>query len=468
MTDKDFYTFTQSGKEDWIEQIKKDLKGRDYDQTLSSTLWENIKVQPFYTKEDLNKNAAEYRFHMDSFMPGDSSRIWVNLASCFPKEEESANEEILHSLQNGAEGLVLHLEGTENLNRLLKGVQTEFISTNFLPTGETALFFRAIQEWKESLALTPNMLKGNILWSPFDDLFRGVSSLNPGLDLAAKAIQDYKEFREFFPVTINLARYANTGATGIQELTYGLGEVIELIDKFSKKAISPAETFENLVFHTALGDSHFAEIAKTKALRKLVMELARNYGVHLEMENIHIITSTSTWSKSLLDKNTNLIRQTYEAMAGILGGANSLWVIPVEEKNVTVLEKRIARNVSSILKEESYLDKVMDPASGSFYLEKLQEEIEQNVVQNLQELEQNGGWLKSFEDRTLHSEIRKSRESVQKKVLADSAIKVGVNKYFAKDSQEEHLPFEPLAEKDFELLPSRATYFVEQNNLSNA
>ncbi|MCE7055803.1 methylmalonyl-CoA mutase family protein [Algoriphagus sp. AGSA1] len=467
MTDLDFYTFTQSGKEAWIEQIKKDLKGRDYDQTLSSTLWEKIKVHPFYTKEDLNKDTAEYRFHMDSIMPGDSARTWTNLVSIYPIEE-TANKEILHFLQNGAEGLVLHLEGTENLNRLLKGVQTEFISTNFLPTGETALFFRTIQEWTESLTLTPNMLKGSFLWSPFDDLFRGSSSFDQGLDFAAKAIHDYKEFRELFPVTVNLARYANTGATGIQELAYGLGEVIELIDKFSKKAISPAQAFENLVFHTAIGDSHFAEIAKTKALRKLIVELARNYGVHLQMESIHIIASTSTWSKSPLDKNTNLIRQTYEATAGILGGANSLWVIPAEEKNASALEKRVARNVSAILKEECNLDKVMDPGSGSFYLEKLQEKIEQNVILKLQELEQNGGWLKSFENRNLHSEIRKSRESSQKKVLADSEIKVGANKYLAKDSQEEYILFDPLVEKDFELLPSRATYFVEQNNLSNS
>ncbi|PZX59174.1 methylmalonyl-CoA mutase [Algoriphagus ratkowskyi] len=468
MINQDFYTFPPSSKNDWIDQIKRDLKGKDYDSTLTSELWDKIKIQPFYTSDDLNEEVAEYKFHPESKLPGMSPRLWNNLVSIYPENEKSANEETLHTLQNGADGLVFHLDGSENLNQILRAVHTEFISTNFLPTGETALLFRAIHEWIQSTTLKPSMLSGAILWNPCDELFLTNGDLELGIDLAAKAINDFKEFREFYPMTIDLSRYANAGATGIEELTYGLGEVIELIDKLSKKAISPTQVFENLAFHTAIGDSHFAEIAKIKGLRKLIKELAGNYGVEVEMESIHIITSTSTWSKSLLDKNTNLIRQTYEAMAGILGGGNSLWVKPTEGRNASVLEKRIARNISTIVKEESYLDKVMDPAAGSFYLEKLQQEIEEEVILELQKLEETGGWLKGFEARTIHKEIRASRESAQKKILSEANIKVGVNKYLAKGKLENHLPFEQIIEKDFELVPSRATYFVEQNILSKA
>ncbi|MDR7129473.1 methylmalonyl-CoA mutase [Algoriphagus sp. 4150] len=468
MTNQDFYTFIPTGKNDWVDQVKQDLKGKDFDDTLTSTLWEKIKIQPFYTSEDLKDLTQEYKFHPDSKIPGMSPRIWTNLVPFYPENEKSSNEEILNTLKNGADGLILHLKGTQNLNRILKGVHTEYITTIFSPTAESALFLRLIQEWIGSLNLKPTMLSGAIRWNPCDELFGSGENFNLGIDLAAQTINDFREFREFYPMTIDLSRYANTGATGIQELTYGLGEVIELIDKLSKKSISARQVFENTAFHTAIGDSHFAEIAKVKALRKLIVELAGNYGVQIKVENIYIIASTSIWSKSLMDKNTNLIRQTYEAIAGILGGANSLWVNPVESKNASVLEKRIARNVSSILKEESYLDKVMDPAAGSYYMEVLQAEIEKAVISGLQELEEQGGWLKSFEDRTLHAEIRKSRETAQKKVLADSLIKVGANKYLAKDKLENHLPFAPITEKDFELLPSRATYFVEQNNLSNS
>lgn len=468
MTQKDFYTFTPSSKEDWIDQAKTDLNGKDFETTLASTLWNKIDIQPFYAAEDLTGPKQEFKFHQNSEIPGMSPRTWNNLISVFTNNEKETNEEILHALQKGADGLVLFLEGKENLNQLLKAVHTEFISTNFLPTGETIQFFHLIQEWIESISLKPGMLTGAFLWNPCDELFKSGENFGSGIDQAAKAISDFKDFRSFYPMTIDLSRYANAGATGIQELTYGLGEVIELIDKLSKKAVSPTQVFENLAFHTAVGDSHFAEIAKIKALRKLIVELAGNYGVKIQMEDILIITSTSAWSKSLLDKNTNLIRQTYEAMAGILGGGNSLWVKPAEGKNASALEKRIARNVSSILKEESYMDKVMDPAAGSFYLEKLQEQIVNSVIKGLQELEENGGWLASFEDRYLHTAIRNSRESAQKKVLSDSDIKVGANKYLAKGKLENHLAFEPVVEKDFELLPSRSTYFVEQKTLSNA
>ncbi|WP_057935583.1 methylmalonyl-CoA mutase family protein [Algoriphagus resistens] len=466
MTDQDFYTFPFSSKKEWINQVKKDLKGKDFDESLTSICWDKIKIQPFYTSEDLEGTAAGYKFHPKSIIPEISPRIWTNLVSVFPEDDKSANEEILHALQNGADGIVIHLEGSENLNKVLNAVHTEFISTNILPTGDTGQFFLLIEDWIHSIHLKPNMLHGSILWNPCDELFRSGKNFDLGVDQAAKAINDFKEFTDYYPLTMDLSRYATTGGTGIQELIYGLGEVVELIDGLSKKAISPTQIFENLAFHTAVGDSHFAEIAKIKALRKLIVELAGNYGVNLNMEDIHIITSTSTWSKSLLDKNTNLIRQTYEVMAGILGGGNSLWVKPAAGKNASSVEKRIARNIASILKEESYLDKVMDPAAGSFYLQTLQKEIEKSVIEGLQNLEENGGWLKCFENRKLHEEIRRSRETIQKQVLADSKIKVGANKYLAKGKLENHLPFVPLIEKDYQLLPSRASYFVEQNYLS--
>ena len=468
MTSKDFYPFPPSTKDEWLQKVKKDLRGKDFRQTLVNSLWDQIEVQPFYAQSDTTGAHHSYSFHPASNLPGMPPRIWANLISIYPSGAAKTNQEILHALQNGADGLVLNLNGEEDLNELMKAVHTEFIETDFLPTGEPERVFHQLQDWIESLNLKPNMLNGSMLWSPCDELYRSGKNFDTAITQAAKLIEDFKDFRGFHPLTINLARYANAGATGIQELKYGLGEVIELIDHLAKKAVSPRQVFEKIALHTAVGDSHFAEIAKVKALRKLLIELAGTYGVQIKPEEIHIITSTSGWSKSLLDKNTNLIRQTYEAMAGILGGGNSIWVKPLEEKNTAVLEKRIARNVSSILKEESHFDKVMDPAAGSFYLEKLQQEIENSTIKGLQELEENGGWLKSFEERSIHDQIRNTRESLQKKVLADSLIKVGVNKYQPKENLKNALDFEPLSEKDFQLLPSRAAYFIEQNYLSNS
>ncbi len=159
MTDQNFYTFPPSSKEDWIAQVKKDLKGKDFTDSLTSTLWEKIKIEPFYTSEDLSEKVIGYTFHPDAKLPGFSPRMWDNIVSIYSENENSANKEILHTLKNGAEGLILYLEGTENLNQLLKGVHTEFISTNFLPTGETVLFFRAIQEWHAQRSSTLEPLR---------------------------------------------------------------------------------------------------------------------------------------------------------------------------------------------------------------------------------------------------------------------------------------------------------------------
>ena len=83
MTTKDFYPFSPSSKSDWVDQVKKDLKGKNFDETLTSILWEKIRIQPFYTAEDLTEDANQYQFHPSSEIPGMSPRIWNNLVSVF-------------------------------------------------------------------------------------------------------------------------------------------------------------------------------------------------------------------------------------------------------------------------------------------------------------------------------------------------------------------------------------------------
>jgi len=459
-----FYDFPPQAKSDWEERVKKELNGKSLEETLDTVVWDELILQSFYAKEDLPETINTSIFHRSTDLPGTSPRIWNNLVSIFPKDERETNQELLNALQNGAEGIVLHLNGSENLNQLLKGVHTEFIQLYILPTADTARVFNQLREWLESIHLKPEMLNGGILWSPTDALFSGAKDLANAITIAQESFELFSEFPDFSPICIDLTKYANTGANGLQQLTFGLGEIIEIIDHFIKRGISARTVFEKSTLHLAVANAHFPEIAKLKAVRTLFIGLAHTYGVPVNPEEISVIVSTSTWSKSLTDKNTNLIRQTYEALAAVLGGCNSLWVRSVAEEQATVLERRIARNVSNILREEGYLDKVMDPAAGSYYLENLQLEIEKKVISGLQKLEEEGGWLKKFEERELHNEIRKTRETSQKQVLDGKKIRVGVNKFLPAKNGAIEIELKEAKERDFELLPSQESYLVEIQN----
>lgn len=465
MTNESFYDFLEVTKEEWVEQVKKDLKGKDFEQTLINKVWGDLEVLPFYCAEDVLNTTTALRFHEEGKLPGFSPRIWNNAVSFHPTNEKDCNQEILSALQQGADALIIHLHGTENLHEILKGVMTEFIQLYFVPRSSPRILFNQIIEWIESLHVKPGMLKGAIIWCPTSDLIKRKGDFQENIKLGVEMIQKLSSFRDFYPMTLDLAIYADSGANGIQQSFLGLGEMVDMMDAFIKNAVSTAMIFDNMAVFCSVGDQFFPEIAKLKSVRILLQELAYNLGQEIPSTSLHFIVASSTWSKSLIDQHSNLIRQTYEAMAAVLGGANSVWIRPVMGDKATELEKRIARNVSNILKEESYLDKVMDPSAGSYYIDSMVEHLREKVLEELKKLENKGGWLKNFESGEIQQIVRKERRSIQDSILNHEQIKVGANKYEEKDSPEKGV-FVEIVEEEYELKPTRATYLLEKKTLN--
>lgn len=444
--------------------MEKDLKGKDFEQSLVSYAWGEIRQEPFYTQEDLEGFSQAMKFHPDPELPGVGVRYWSNAVLIQNTEESQANKIILDHLQNGADALILQPEGNENWDLLFKDVLVEYIGVYLLPSKNNLDPVFEFINWVKSKKLPSTALQGAVLWSPTTSLFEGEPILEKGLTLGVELLHLLSSFPKFHAFTLDLARYANSGATGIQEVTFGLGELIELIVQLEEKGVDPKTCLQTISFHSAVGSEHFPQIAKLKALRNLIVEIAAKFNVKLNQEDIHLLCSTSTWSKSLVDKNSNYIRQTYEAISAVLGGCNALWVCPAE-KNPGILEQRIARNISALLREESYFDKVIDPAAGSYYLDKIQSSFETEIKNRIAALEKVGGWIQNFSNRTLHAEVRKNREAIQSQVLNQEKTVVGANRYSPEEKLVNNLEFEPIHEAEHELNPSRATYLLERQTL---
>jgi len=124
-------------------------------------------------------------------------------------------------------------------------------------------------------------------------------------------------------------------------------------------------------FHVSLsvGTSFFVAIAKIRAFKLLWLNLAKAYGVdHGSVPPIHIRTAAE---EQMTDTNTNMIRTTTQAMSAVMGDIQRLTVTPADSfgGDSTDFTRRIARNVQHLLKYESHLDHVIDPAKGSYYIE---------------------------------------------------------------------------------------------------
>ncbi|TDQ15150.1 heterodimeric methylmalonyl-CoA mutase small subunit [Algoriphagus boseongensis] len=453
-----FSEFDSVSKEEWIAQAKKDLRGKDFDQNLKSALWDRLAIDPFYTLEDRVAESFPTEFQAKSEIPGLPPRIWGNVVSVLPGD---TNSSILNALENGADGLVLHLNGFENLDELVKGVFPEYISIWIKPIGNPLFVLNTFLGWIEKIDLDPEKLQGGFLWTPSDLVFEQNEVFQLGVELFTEIFELTDAFPNFKAFALKSSRYSESGANPLDALIFTLGELIEIIDQAQ---IKPEKVFKKALLEVSIGDAHFGEIARLKTFREIVSMLAGQYEVELESKELSLFSQTSDWSKSILDINTNLIRQTYEAMAGVFGGANFLWVRPFEEENCTEQERRIARNVSLILRDEAYLDKMIDPAAGSYYLEKLQEKITQEIQSGLLDLEKNGGWMAALNSGEIHSRVRAYREKIQNKVLDKNLSKIGANKYPASEKLRNDYPFHDFEEKSFELKPTRATYLFELLN----
>lgn len=462
MTRDLFSEFSPSSKKAWLNQVAIELKGKDISQTLHSRLWDKIELEAFYTLEDIDSNLPENQlnFHGDSEIPGMPPRIWSNLVSVFP---DDSNQIVLNALSNGAEGLVLHLYGMEDLGELLKEVLPQYITILVKPLGNPVMALQSFFEWADSTGTSPGLISGGLLWTPSDLVFDQRESYEIALETLQELLEMAEPYSNFKAFSINTSRYSESGANPLDAVIFGLGELIEIIDKIE---IEPAQIFQKMMIEASVGDAHFGEIARLKALRILVSELTGLYGLEMSTEDLVLLCHTSSWSKSILDAHTNLIRQTYEAMASILGGANLIWVKPLQEESSSGRDRRIARNVSSILKEEAYLDKVKDPAAGSYFLGKLVVKITEEIKSGLQQLETQGGWKIALESGDIHRKVRTYREKVQNDLAEFKLSKIGVNKYPASEKLKYNLKFEFFEEKSFELKPTRAAYLSEFQTLN--
>ncbi len=454
-----FSEFPNSTKADWVRQATADLKGKGQAQDLGSKLWDTLPLQPLYALEDLGNIVKQRRFHAPSEFPGMSPRLWVNLVTVLPSD---TNADLLLALENGADGLVLPLQGTEDLQELLEGVLPQFISIYLLPQGNPVSAVQLFQSWLDSLAVDPALIHGGVLWSPSDLVFEQKKDLGLGVELLEELLELTEGYPNFKAFCIKTSRYTESGSNPIDALTFGLGELVELLDRVS---CPPKLLFDKLFLESSVGEHHFGEVARQLAFRQLVQEFALLYQVALEEQELVLFCQTSHWSQSILDAHTNPIRQTYQALSAVLGGANMLWVKPLNEENATSKERRIARNVSTILKEEAYLDKVQDPAAGSYFLENLVSDLVKETQASLTLLEQEGGWWKACQTGAIQDSVKTHRAKIQGEVLDKARVKVGANAFTAPSSLTYNNPFTPFVEATHELKPTRATYLVESLTL---
>ena len=223
----------------------------------------------------------------------------------------------------------------------------------------------------------------------------------------------------------------------VQQLAYALAHANEYLNRFDSESIG------KLTFKIAVGSHYFFEIAKIRALRKLWETLAPEYSLPTEC---YITALPSQRNKTIYDYNVNMLRTTTECMSAILGGADTICNLPYDalfHKDNDFAE-RIARNQLLILKEESYFDAIESPATGSYYIESLTQQLAEKALVLFKDIELNGGFLKQLKSHTIQRKIKESAKKEQDLFDTGKEILVGTNAYQnPADTLKENLELHP-------------------------
>ncbi|NCF80972.1 MAG: methylmalonyl-CoA mutase, partial [Proteobacteria bacterium] len=242
-----------------------------------------------------------------------------------------------------------------------------------------------------------------------------------------------KHMPRFNPVSISGYHMQEAGATSVQELAYTIADGIEYVRAAIASGLDVDEFAPRLSFFFCLGMNFFMEIAKLRAARILWATNMQRLFSPSDERSLLLRThcQTSGVSLTVQDPYNNIVRTTIEALAGVLGGTQSLHTNAFDEALglPTDTSARVARNTQLILREETGVTKVIDPLAGSYYLESLTASMVEEATKLIDEVESLGGMTKAVESGLPKRRIEEAAARRQARVDRGEDVIVGVNKY---------------------------------------
>lgn len=236
----------------------------------------------------------------------------------------------------------------------------------------------------------------------------------------------------FNSISISGYHMQEAGATASIELAYTLADGLEYLRAGIAAGMDVDSFAPRLSFFWAIGMNHFMEIAKMRAGRLLWSKLVAQFNPKNEKSlALRTHCQTSGWSLTEQDPFNNVARTCIEAMAAGFGGTQSLHTNALDEAIAlpTDFSARIARNTQIYLQQETGMTDLIDPWGGSYYVEKLTQELVDEAWKLIQEVEELGGMAKAIETGIPKMRIEEAAARKQARIDAGKDIIVGVNRY---------------------------------------
>lgn len=428
---------------EWEEKIREDLYGADLEKRLIRDTGQGFPVRSFYRQEDtkdlgfMDAPPGEFPFTRAGRK---QSNEWLVRQDIQVDDFETANKKALDILMRGVDSIGFILDENrsyefDDLDRLYKNILAESIESNFLCGHASADILRIILELVRRYNRSLDKIRGSVDYDPLGELITS-GWCSPSFDAAFDCCKQLIEIAEHLPhfqvITIHGDLFHHAGATIAHELGFSLAAGVEYLTQLTERQLSINKVAPRIRFQFATGSDYFMEIAKLRAARFLWAHIVKAYGpAHEAIGRMFIHTITSRWNMTIYDPHVNILRSATESMSSILSGTDSHTVIPFTTPAGLSddFSERIARNQQLLLKEESYLDRVIDPAAGSYYVENLSSLLMEKAWELFLQVEEKGGFLQAFLSGFVQDQIRQVSKTRDAAISRRKEILIGTNQY---------------------------------------
>ena len=437
--------FPATSREAWLALVDKAIKGAEFEKKMVSKTADGLRIEPIYSPAD----ALPFT---DAAVPGVAPLTrgthatpqglgWDIRQYHSGTDATAVNAAIQDDLNGGVTSITVEVGGGNGLPTTAQALKMAFngVLLDICPviliaherTPEAAQALIAV--WDE-LGVPDAKRRGGFGFDPLGTLAVSgqlAKPLDETLSDAAALINRTLSMPGVTAMDADGHCYHCAGATEAQELAVVLSTVVTYLRAADKAGIAPGDALAKTAVTLAVDADQFLAIAKLRALRRLIWRIADASGAGDAATSVKVQAVTSWRMLAKRDPWTNIIRTALACAGGALGGADSIIVLPFTFPlgKTDAFARRVARNIQIVCQEESNLGRVIDPAGGSWYVEKLTEDLAQKAWSLFQELEKQGGMAAALQSGFIQEKIASSAAAKAKAIATGRAELTGVSAF---------------------------------------
>ncbi|MEE9171694.1 MAG: methylmalonyl-CoA mutase family protein [candidate division NC10 bacterium] len=389
-------------------------------------LWTMRQYAGFATPEETNRR---FRYLLEQGQTGLSVAFDLPTQIGYDSDAPEAHGEV------GKVGVAI--DSLEDMERLLDGIPLDRVTTSMTINATAAVLLSMYVAVGEKQGVPPEKLGGTVQNDILKEyIARGTYIFPPSPSM--RLITDLFAFcaermPRWYPISISGYHIREAGATAAQELSFTLGDGVAYVEAALKAGLDVDAFASQLSFFFACHNNFLEEVAKFRAARRLWASLMRErFGARFPQSwMLRFHTQTAGVTLTAQQPENNIVRVALQALAAVLGGTQSLHTNSRDEALGLPTEDsaRIALRTQQIIGFESGAADVVDPLGGSYYLERLTDQLEEEARRYLARIDSLGGMLRAIEIGYVQKEIQEAAYREQEQVERKAKIVVGLNEY---------------------------------------